>query len=326
MQTRTRRLRSTEAIRKLVRETRVSSSALIYPLFVRAGTGVVEPLPAMEGQTRYSADTVVKAVEAALQVGVSSFLLFGLPDSKDEIGSGAYADDGVIQQSLRNLKGAFQDDICLITDLCLCEYTSHGHCGVIANADVDNDATLALLAQTAVSQAAAGADIIAPSGMMDGTVATLRAALDTYGMIQVPIMSYAAKYASAFYGPFRDAAGSAPQFGDRKSYQMDYHNSREALRRVLADVDEGADMIIIKPALTDLDIIARVSDATKIPIAAYSVSGEYAMIKAAAKLDLIDEYKAMCESAVTVFRAGAGMLITYFALELAEAIKRGDIG
>jgi porphobilinogen synthase len=280
----------------------------------------------MAGQLRYSPDTVARGVEAALEKGVRSFLLFGLPAEKDEQGSGAWAADGVIQQALAQLKASFGDDAYLIADLCLCEYTSHGHCGLIKGNSVDNDSTLPLLAQTAVAQAEAGADMVAPSGMMDLTVQTLRGALDEAGFINTPIMSYAAKYASAFYGPFRDAAGSAPSFGDRKAYQMDFHNSREAVWRVLADIDEGADIIIVKPALPDLDIIAQVRASIELPIAAYSVSGEYAMIKAAASLDLIDEYKAMCESAVAVFRAGADILISYYAPELADAISKGDIG
>ncbi|MCL2137274.1 MAG: porphobilinogen synthase [Coriobacteriia bacterium] len=326
MEVRTRRLRSSEALRRLTRETRLSSDALIYPLFVRAGNNVVEDLPSMVGQTRFSPDTVNKGVEAALDRGVRSFLLFGLPDEKDEAGSGAYAPDGVVQEALRNLKRSFGQDVCLITDLCLCEYTSHGHCGVIKEGQVDNDLTLPLLVQTALSQAEAGADIVAPSGMMDLTVVSLREGLDGQGFKGTPIMSYAAKYASAFYGPFRDAAGSAPQFGDRKSYQMDYHNAKEALWRISADIEEGADLFIVKPALANLDIIARAADEFALPLAAYSVSGEYAMIQAAASLDLIDGYKAMCETAVSIFRAGANMLITYFAIELAEAISRGEIG
>ena len=326
MEIRTRRLRSSEVLRRMVRETRVSASALVYPLFVREGTGIIEPLPSMAGQLRYSPDTVARGVEAALEKGVRSFLLFGLPAEKDEQGSGAWAADGVIQQALAQLKASFGDDAYLIADLCLCEYTSHGHCGLIKGDSIDNDSTLPLLAQTAVAQAEAGADMVAPSGMMDLTVQTLRGALDEAGFINTPIMSYAAKYASAFYGPFRDAAGSAPSFGDRKAYQMDFHNSREAIWRVLADIDEGADIIIVKPALPDLDIIAQVRASIELPIAAYSVSGEYAMIKAAASQDLIDEYKAMCESAVAVFRAGADILISYYAPELADAISKGDIG
>ncbi|MDR2957293.1 MAG: porphobilinogen synthase [Coriobacteriales bacterium] len=326
METRTRRLRSTDAVRRLTRETRVSADALVYPLFVREGHGIIEPLPSMDNQTRYSADTVAQGVESALSAGVRSFLLFGLPEKKDAVGSGAYAVDGVVQQALRNLKQAFADDAYLITDVCLCEYTDHGHCGLIKGQQVDNDSTLPLLAATAVSHAEAGADMVAPSGMMDKTVSSLRSALDDNGFLHIPIMSYAAKYASAFYGPFRDAAGSAPQFGDRKAYQMDYHNSREAIRRIQADIDEGADLIIVKPALPCLDIINQAADWFNLPIAAYSVSGEYAMVKAAASAGLIDEYKVMCESAIAVWRAGANILISYFASPLAVAISKGDIG
>jgi porphobilinogen synthase len=309
-----------------VRETRASADALVYPLFVREGRNVIEPLPAMAGQTRYSPDTVARGVEEALAAGVGSFLLFGLPEQKDDIGSGAYADDGVVQQALRSLKSAFGSHALLIADLCLCEYTSHGHCGVIADDTVDNDATLPLLALTALSQAEAGADVVAPSGVMDRTVATLREALDGSGFDGLPVMSYAAKQASAFYGPFREAAGSAPQFGDRKSYQMDYHNGREALRRIHSEIEEGADLVIVKPALPCLDIIHAAAQEVLTPIAAYSVSGEYAMVKSAAEAGLVDEYKVMCEGAIAVFRAGADILISYYAKQLSEAIGKGDIG
>jgi len=324
---RTRRLRGSEILRRMVRETRLSADALIYPLFVREGNGIVEELPSLPGQIRYSPDTLGKGVGEALRAGVRSFLFFGIPESKDDRGSGAYDENGVVQQAVRNIKREFGNEVCLITDVCLCEYTSHGHCGLIGDNIVDNDGTLPLLAATALSHVRAGGDIAAPSGMMDGTVAALRAALDADGFTGVPVMSYAAKYASAFYGPFRDVAGSAPQFGDRKTYQMDYHNGREALRRILADAGEGADIIIVKPALPYLDIVSGARElATGLPIAAYSVSGEYAMIKAAAAAGTVDEYGAMCESAVCVFRAGADILITYFAKELAAAIRKGDIG
>jgi porphobilinogen synthase len=312
----------------MVRETRLSADALVYPLFVRDGEGVEEELPSLPGQIRYSPDTLSKGIDTALSAGVRSFMLFGVPEpeAKDETGSGAYDENGVIQRSLRNIKKSFGDDACLITDVCLCEYTAHGHCGLINNGRVDNDSTLPFLTEIALSHARSGGDMVAPSGMMDGTVAALRKALDVGGFEGIPIMSYAAKYASAFYGPFREAAGSAPQFGDRKSYQMDYHNANEALRRIEIDIDEGADIVIVKPALPCLDIISLASRRIKTPIAGYSVSGEYAMIKAGAASGFIDEYKVMCESAVSVFRAGAGILITYFAKELAGAIKKGDIG
>ena len=326
MKTRTRRLRGSEALRRMVRETRVSRDALVYPLFVREGKGIEEELPSLPGQTRYSPDTLAKGVDAALSAGVRTFLLFGIPETKDENGGGAYDDDGVVQQSLRNIKKIFAGDVCLVTDVCLCEYASHGHCGLVRGGKIDNDATLPLLSRTALSHARSGGDIVAPSAMMDGTVAAIRGALDAEGFTDIPVMSYAAKYASAFYGPFREAAGSTPQFGDRKTYQMDYHNSREALRRIDIDIEEGADIVIVKPALPCLDIISQASQRITLPAAAYSVSGEYAMIKAAAASGYIDEYKAMCESAVSVFRAGADILITYFAKELAGAIGKGDIG
>jgi porphobilinogen synthase len=310
----------------MARETRLSSDSLIYPLFIRAGNGIEEELPSLPGQTRYSPDTVAKGIDVALRTGVRSFLLFGMPEAKDENGSGAYVENGVIQQALRNIKKTFGDEVCLITDVCLCEYTEHGHCGLIHGGKIDNDATLPLLSQTALSHVRSGSDIVAPSAMMDGTVAAIRNALDAEGFKETPIMSYAVKYASALYGPFRDAAGSAPQFGDRKTYQMDYHNGKEALKRIEIDTLEGADIIIIKPALTSLDIISMASQQFKPPIVGYSVSGEYAMIKATAASGFIDEYKTMCESAVAIFRAGADMLITYFAKELSAAIEKGDIG
>ncbi|GBU20667.1 porphobilinogen synthase [Fibrobacteres bacterium R8-0-B4] len=326
MNTRTRRLRGSETLRRMVRETRLSADSLVYPLFIKEGKGIEEELPSLPGQIRYSPDTLSKGVDAAMKAGVRSFLLFGIPEKKDETGSGAYDDDGVIQQSLRNIKKLFGDDAYLITDVCLCEYTAHGHCGLVNNGKIDNDSTLPLLTRTALSHARSGGDMVAPSGMMDGTVAAIRETLDSNGFQDIPIISYAAKYASAFYGPFREAAGSTPRFGDRKTYQMDYHNTDEALKRIDIDIDEGADIVIVKPALPCLDIISLASRTIKTPIAGYSVSGEYAMIKAAATSGFIDEYKVMCESAVAVFRAGAGILITYFAKELAGAIKNGDIG
>ena len=326
MENRTRRLRGSDTLRRMVRETRLSADSLIYPLFIREGRGIEEDLPSLPGQTRYSPDTLAKGIDEALNTGVRSFILFGIPESKDEIGSGAFDENGVIQQALINVKREFGESAYLITDVCLCEYTSHGHCGLLAGSEVDNDSTLPYLAKTTLSHVRAGSDMVAPSGMMDGMVEAMRTALDGEGFVNTPIMSYAAKYASAYYGPFRDAAGSAPQFGDRKTYQMDYHNGREALKRIKADIDEGADIIIIKPALPCLDIVATARREIKLPIAAYSVSGEYAIIKAAAAAGLVDEYKIMCESSVSVFRAGADILITYFAKELAEAIKKGDIG
>ena len=328
MKIRTRRLRGSEALRRMTRETRLSPDALIYPLFIREGKGIEEELPSLPGQIRYSPDTLAKGIEAAMSAGVHSFLFFGIPETevKDENGSGAYAENGVVQQALKKAKRAFGKDVLLVTDVCLCEYTSHGHCGLVHDGRIDNDATLPLLAQTSLSHVRAGADMVAPSGMMDGTVAAIRTALDADGFGDIPLMSYAAKYASAFYGPFREAAGCAPQFGDRKTYQMDFHNSREALKRIEIDIEEGADIIMVKPALPYLDIISQASRKIQLPLAAYSVSGEYAMIKAAAASGFLDEYNTICESAVAIFRAGADILITYCAKELAAAIKKGDIG
>lgn len=325
-QIRTRRLRANQILRSMVRETRVSPRALVYPLFIREGRGIQEPLPSLPGQLRYSPDTVCAAVEGSLAAGVSSFLLFGIPALKDEKGSGAWDPQGVVQQAARSIKRDFGDDVYLITDVCLCEYTSHGHCGLIVNEKVDNDTTLPLLAQTAVSHVQAGADMVAPSGMMDGTVAALRTALDAQGSSGTPIMGYSAKYASAFYGPFREAADSTPQFGDRRSYQMDFHNSREGIRRMQIDIDEGADMVMVKPALAYLDVIARAREQISVPLAAYSVSGEYAMIMAAGGAGLLDAHATLCESALSVFRAGADVLITYAASELAQAMRDGEIG
>ena len=323
---RTRRLRSNEKIRHLTRETRISPNSLVYPIFIREGKGITEAIPSLPGQIRYSPDTVEKGIETALNAGVKSFLLFGVPESKDDQGFGAYDEKGVVQETIKNLRTAFGMDICIITDVCLCEYTTHGHCGLVSENKIDNDSTLPILAKTALSHVRAGCDIVAPSGMMDGTVATLREALDKSGHTNTPIMSYAAKYASAFYGPFRDAAGSSPQFGDRKTYQMDFHNAREAINRIQIDIDEGADIVIVKPALSCLDIISKAVGQVNLPIATYSVSGEYAMIKAAASAGFTDEYGIMCESAVSIYRAGADILITYFAAALAEAIRKGDIG
>jgi porphobilinogen synthase len=254
-----------------------------------------------------------------------SVMFFGIPDHKDEIGSGAYAADGIVQKALRQARADFPE-LYLITDVCMCEYTSHGHCGMLCGHDVDNDATLELLAKTAVSHAEAGADMVAPSDMMDGRVAAIRHALDQNGYQKIPIMSYAVKYASAFYGPFRDAAGSAPSFGDRKSYQMDYHNSREGIREALLDVKEGADIIMVKPAMSYLDMVAKIKEEIHVPVAAYSVSGEYAMIKAGAALGYIDEEKIICETAASAFRAGCDIYLTYYAQEIAQYIREGKIG
>lgn len=322
---RPRRLRENESIRRLTRETRLSPDALILPFFVREGHGIVEEIPSLPGQIRYSPDTLCNGVEAAMQCGVRSFLLFGIPEKKDERGSAAWDENGVLQSAVRNVKSKLPQAF-LITDVCLCGYTDHGHCGVVHGQTVDNDKTLPLLATTALSHVKAGADMVAPSDMMDGRVGVIRAHLDANGFAQTPIMSYAAKFASSFYGPFREAAGSAPGFGDRKGYQMDYHNVREAVFETLLDVDQGADILMVKPALAYLDVIRAVTERIVQPVAAYSVSGEYAMIKSASQAGSIDEYGAMCESAVSIFRAGANILITYFAKELAAAILKGDIG
>lgn len=322
---RPRRLRRTPVLRNMVRETRLSPSALIWPLFIVEGQGIKREIPSLPGQYHYSPDKLVAAVEEARNAGVQAFLLFGLPALKDELGSGAYDPNGVVQQGLRLLREQFPD-ILLITDVCMCEYTSHGHCGILHDHEVDNDATLPYIAKIALSHAQAGADVVAPSDMMDGRVGAIRRLLDQSGFSHIAILSYAVKYASSFYGPFRDAAGSAPSFGDRKGYQMDPHNAREALREAALDVAEGADMLMVKPAMAYLDVIRLIREQFDLPLATYSVSGEYAMIKAAAQAGLIHEYGVMCESALAAFRAGADMYITYYAKELAQAITKGDIG
>ena len=322
---RPRRLRGSENLRKMVRETRMDKSSLIYPLFVKEGTGIEEEIPSMEGQFRYSVDRLPFELERLQNAGVNSIMLFGIPDHKDEVGSGAYDPNGIVQKALREAKKQFPD-MYYITDVCMCEYTSHGHCGVLCGHDVNNDATLELLAKTAVSHVEAGADMVAPSDMMDGRVRAIREALDANGHYGAPIMSYAVKYASAFYGPFRDAAGSAPSFGDRKSYQMDFHNRREGMKEALTDVEEGADIIMVKPAMSYLDMVSEVSKAANVPVATYSVSGEYAMVKAAAKMGWIDEERIMCEMAVSAYRAGAQIYLTYYAKELAKCMDEGRIG
>ena len=322
---RPRRLRGGANLRKMVRETRMDKSSLIYPLFVLEGNGIQEEIPSMEGQYRYSLDRLPYKLEQLEKAGVNSIMLFGIPDHKDEVGSGAYAQDGIVQKALREAKSRFPE-MYYVTDVCMCEYTSHGHCGVLCGHDVDNDKTLDLLAKTALSHAQAGSDMIAPSDMMDGRVAAIRKELDLGGYTNIPIMSYAVKYASAFYGPFRDAAGSAPAFGDRKSYQMDFHNRREGMKEALTDVEEGADIIMVKPAMSYLDMVSEVSKAVNVPVAAYSVSGEYAMVKAAAKMGWIDEERIMCEMAVSAYRAGAQIYLTYYAKELAKCMDEGRIG
>ena len=317
---RPRRLRKTQAIRDLVCETRLSPSMFVYPVFVREGKNIVEDIPAMPGQKRYSPDKLPVILERAAANKIGGVLFFGIPEHKDETGSSAFDDNGVIQQAIRISKYEFPD-LTVIGDVCLCEYTSHGHCGLIKNGQVDNDSTLEILSRVAVSQATAGADIVAPSDMMDGHTRAIREALDTNDLQNTLICSYAVKYASAFYGPFREAAGSAPQFGARKSYQMDPRNSREALKEALLDVQEGADMIIVKPGLPYLDVLRAVKERVYVPVASYSVSGEYAMMKAASERGWLDEKRIAIESATSIARAGADIIITYYALDLAEWIN-----
>ena len=324
---RPRRLRGSAILRRAVAETRVEAERLIQPAFVREGSGVKSEIPSMPGQYHYSIDTLKTYAEELLEVGVNKLLLFGIPAEKDATGTGAYMEDGIVQRATRALKGEFGAELFIVTDVCLCEYTDHGHCGVIRGRSVDNDATLPLLAQTAVSQAKAGADLIAPSDMMDGRVGTIRAGLDAAGFSHLPILSYAVKYASAFYGPFRDAADSAPQFGDRRAYQMDPSNSREAIREALLDVEEGADMVMVKPGLPYLDIVAHVRDAVRVPVVAYHVSGEYSMVRAAAEKGWINEDAVVAESLTSFFRAGCDMVISYFAEAYARrAARAADTG
>lgn len=316
---RPRRLRQNPVLREMVRETELSVKDLIYPLFVIAGKGIKNPVASMPGVYQVSIDNLLKEAEEVVKLGIPAILLFGIPDprEKDEVGSPAYAPDGIVQQAIRALKKEFPH-LLVITDVCLCEYTSHGHCGVVDDGIVLNDPTLELLAQTALSHVEAGADMVAPSDMMDGRVAAIRRKLDAHGFTYVPILSYAAKYASSFYGPFREAAVSAPQFGDRRSYQMDPANSREALREVAQDLEEGADIIMVKPALAYLDVIRRVKENFNCPVAAYNVSGEYAMIKAAAEKGWLDERLVVLEVLTAIKRAGADLIITYFAKDVAR--------
>lgn len=322
---RPRRLRGGEVLRKMVRETRVDKSSLIYPMFFMDGADSAEEIPSMPGQYRWTVDRAEEALESVLKAGVGSVLLFGIPGEKDAFGSQAYAEDGVVQRAVRRIKERFPE-LFVITDVCMCEYTSHGHCGVLRGHDVDNDRTLELLAKAALSHAQAGADMVAPSDMMDGRVRAIRETLDANGFSNTPILSYAVKYASAFYGPFREAADSAPAFGDRKSYQMDYHNRREGLKEALLDADEGADILMVKPAMSYLDMAREIKDATNLPLAAYSVSGEYAMVKAAAANGWIDEARIVCEMAASAYRAGTDLYITYYAKELARYMREGRIG
>lgn len=321
---RPRRQRKNKIIRDMAAETRISPSMLVYPVFILEGSNIIEDIPAMPGQKRYSPDTFPRILEEVQRAGVNSILLFGIPEHKDEFGSEAYNENGVIQQALRVGKIHFPD-MCFIGDVCLCEYTSHGHCGLLKGETVDNDPTLDLLAKTALSQAQAGADIVAPSDMMDGRVAAIRAKLDGAGMDDTLIFSYAVKYASAFYGPFREAAGSAPSFGDRKSYQMDPRNVREGVREALLDIEEGADMIMVKPGLPYLDVLRAVKEASEVPVGAYCVSGEYSMIKAAVERGWLDEKRVIAESAVCLASGGADVIVSYFAPELAKMMKEGEL-
>jgi porphobilinogen synthase len=314
-----RRLRSNPVIRKMVRETSVSPDDFIYPLFVTCGKGIRKEISSMPGCYQESLDQLAINANEVYSLGIPSVILFGIPENKDELGTGAYAEDGIVQQAIKVIKDAVPE-LYVITDVCLCEYTSHGHCGVVAKGDVDNDKTLSLLSLEAVSHAKAGADMVAPSDMMDGRVAAIRAALDQEGFAGTPIMAYAAKYASAFYGPFREAAESTPQFGDRRSYQMDPANRREALKEAAMDIAEGADIVMVKPALAYLDIISDVRNTFNLPVAAYNVSGEYSLVKAAAQLGWIDEERAMMEILTSIRRAGADLILTYFAKEAAKIL------
>lgn len=317
---RMRRLRANENVRRLVRETRLSVDDLVYPVFVCHGEGVARPVEAMPGIYNYSIDKLLEELKEVVDLKIPAILPFGLPAAKDETGSEAYAEDGIIQQAVRAIKKAYPE-LLVITDVCLCEYTSHGHCGIVKEGRVLNDPTLKLLARTAVSHAAAGADMVAPSDMMDGRVGAIRKALDKNGYDSVSIMAYSAKYASAFYGPFREAAGSAPQFGDRKAYQMDPANACEALREVWLDIEEGADIVMVKPALAYMDVIRRVKDETGYPVAAYNVSGEYSMVKSAAQMGWVDEKKIVLESLTGMKRAGADIIITYHAKDVARWLR-----
>lgn len=322
---RPRRLRSNTNVRKLARETRMDKSSLVYPMFIVEGSNIKEEISSMPGQYRYSTDRMEEKLTELYEAGVQNVMLFGIPEHKDEWGSGAYAQDGIVQKAFREAKEKCPG-MYLIGDVCMCEYTSHGHCGIWNGQDVDNDKTLDFLAKTALSQVQAGADMVAPSDMMDGRVAAIRGILDANRYENIPIMAYSVKFASAFYGPFREAADSAPAFGDRKTYQMDYHNRREALKEAMLDMEEGADILMVKPAMTYGDLIREIRDMTDVPLASYSVSGEYSMVKTTALQGFIDEAGIMCEMAVSAYRAGTDIYITYFAKELAKYMEEGRIG
>lgn len=320
---RPRRLRRSETIRRVIRETTLQVDDLIMPLFVVHGTGIRQEIMPMPGNYQLSVDQLTKEVKEIAGLGIPAVILFGIPEHKDAYGSEAYAKDGIIQQAVRAIKDSVSD-LLVITDTCLCEYTSHGHCGVVEHGSVKNDPTLELLAKAAVSQAEAGADMIAPSDMMDGRVAAIREALDTDGFEEVAIMAYAAKYASSFYGPFREAAEATPQFGDRRSYQMDPANAAEALREVAMDIEEGADIVMVKPALAYLDVVWRIRTEFDVPVAAYNVSGEFAMVKAAAQLGWLEDERVMCEILTAIKRAGADLILTYFAKDAARLLRRNE--
>jgi porphobilinogen synthase len=318
---RPRRLRQTKTLREMVRETRLSVRDFIYPLFVKHGQNIKDPIRSMPGQYQFSVDTVVEEAMEAWNLGIPALILFGIPDRKDPVGSRSYADDGIVQQAVSTIKKRVPEMV-VMTDVCLCEYTDHGHCGIIKDGKVDNDATLEVLARQAVSHARAGADFVAPSDMMDGRVAAIRRALDVEGFSEAGILSYAVKYASAFYGPFREAADSAPQFGDRAGYQMDPPNALEAIKEAILDIEEGADMIMVKPALAYLDIIRRVREECLLPVAAYNVSGEYAMLKAAVEKGWLDGNRVMMEVLISIKRAGADLILSYFAKEAAVLLNK----
>ena len=320
---RPRRLRRSEALRRMVRETTLSAHSLVYPLFVCPGARVKEEIRSMPGNYRWSVDLLVEECKSAFDLGIPAVILFGIPETKDEVGSGAYDAEGIVQRAVRAVKKA-QPDLIVICDACLDEYTSHGHCGLIKNGEIDNDSTLELLARTALTQVQAGADIVAPSDMMDGRVARIRRELDAQGFTQIPILAYSAKYASAFYGPFREAADSAPKFGDRKSYQMDPANRLEAMREITLDIEEGADIIMVKPAMPYLDVLALAREKFDVPLAAYQVSGEFSLIAAAAAMGWIDRERIIMESLLSIRRAGADIILTYFAKDVARYLQKSS--
>lgn len=322
---RPRRLRNSQILRNAVKETKISKDSFVLPIFLKDGKGIKDEISTLENHYQYSLDMVCQDLEIHLKNGLNKFLLFGIPEKKDNCGSESYSDNGIINRSLKEIKKQFGDDIFLISDICMCEYTDHGHCGILSGDKVNNDLTLQYLQRIALSNAQSGADMVAPSDMMDGRISAIRECLDENSFENTPIMSYSVKYASSFYGPFREAAHSAPQFGDRKSYQMDYRNSREGIREMLLDIEEGADIVMVKPALSYLDVIQKVKENTNLPVSSYSVSGEYAMIKSVAKAGLMDEYSLMLETTTSIFRAGTDILISYYSPELVKAVEKGDL-